>query len=336
MQFVAPDTFGLNYSLTLVIMLVVGGMGRIWGCIIGVVLLGWLPELLHSAASWQPVIFGSILTAIMLFFPSGIAGIVRRRSFFAPGGRAVAPSRTGMTTDYVLSVENIGKSFGGVHAVDDLSFTVRAGEIRSIIGPNGAGKSTALALVSGAIECDRGTIHISGQRVDQAPAFRRARLGLGRTFQHARLIPTLTVYENILLGASVLGSSGSADKHHASSVLKEINLGEVAQKFPDETNQYEQRLTEIGIALAGDPKLLLLDEPGAGLSAPDILKLADLLRDQKARGRAVILVDHIMSLVLPLSDSILVMNSGTPIIDSDPQTVITDPAVRLAYLGERG
>jgi branched-chain amino acid transport system permease protein len=238
--------------------------------------------------------------------------------------------------DCVLSVERIEKSFGGVQAIDDLSFHVRAGEIKSIIGPNGAGKSTALALVSGAIECDRGEIHISGQRVDQAPAFRRARLGLGRTFQHARLIPTLTVYENIMLGASVLGSSGSMDEHHASSMLREMNLEEAAQKFPDETNQYEQRLAEIGIALAGDPKLLLLDEPGAGLSTADIQRLADLLRNQKAKGRAVVLVDHIMSLVLPLSDSILVINSGTPIIDSVPQTVIADPAVRLAYLGERG
>lgn len=183
---------------------------------------------------------------------------------------------------------------------------------------------------------DGGAIHLCGQSVERAPAFRRAQLGLGRTFQHARLIPTLTVYENILLGASVLGSGMHRDEHHASHVLQQVGLEQVAQKFPDQTNQYERRLTEIGIALAGNPRLLLLDEPGAGLSSADIEKLASLLREEKARGRAIILVDHIMSLVLPLSDSILVLNSGMPIIDSDPKTVINDPKVRLAYLGEKG
>lgn len=335
-QFVAPDTFGLNYSLTLVIMLVVGGMGRIWGGILGVVLLGWMPELLREAATWQPVIFGSILAFIMLFAPSGLAGFIRRSSFFAPLDSASihVPSVPGR--DRVLTVMGIEKAFGGVQAVKDLSFHISAGEIKSIIGPNGAGKSTALALISGAISSDRGTVQLCGHDVENASAFRRARLGLGRTFQHARLIPTLTVYENMLLGASVLGKGDLRDEHHASEIIRQMGLEQVSHKFPDETNQYERRLTEIGIALAGDPKLLLLDEPGAGLSSTDIERLANLLRDQKTKGRAIVLVDHIMSLVLPLSDSILVLNSGTPIIDSDPKTVIADPMVRLAYLGEKG
>lgn len=335
-QFVAPDTFGLNYSLTLVIMLVVGGMGRIWGGVLGVVVLGWMPELLREAATWQPVIFGSILAIIMLFSPNGLAGAVRRRSFFAPVKSRSANATPDATEGRVLTLNGIEKTFGGVQAVKGLSFHVCAGEIKSIIGPNGAGKSTALALISGAIASDGGTIQLCGQDVEKAPAFRRARLGLGRTFQHARLIPTLTVYENILLGASVLGSAMRHDEHHASHVLQQVGLEQVAQKFPDQTNQYERRLTEIGIALAGNPRLLLLDEPGAGLSSTDIERLASLLREQKERGRAIILVDHIMSLVLPLSDSILVLNSGTPIIDSDPTTVIANPKVRLAYLGEKG
>jgi ABC-type branched-subunit amino acid transport system permease subunit/ABC-type branched-subunit amino acid transport system ATPase component len=331
-QFVAPDTFGLNYSLTLVIMLVVGGMGRIWGGILGVVLLGWMPELLREAATWQPVIFGSILAIIMLFAPSGLAGFVRRRSFFTPLEEASAAPRLPSGEERVLVVKDIEKTFGGVQAVKGLSFNVGAGEIKSIIGPNGAGKSTALALISGAIPADRGGIELCGHCVKEAPAYQRARRGLARTFQHARLIPTLTVYENMVLGASVLDRR---DEIEASRVLRQLELVDVAQFFPAETNQYERRLTEIGIALAANPRLLLLDEPGAGLSANEIEQLAGLLREQKQRGCAIILVDHIMSLVLSLSDTILVLNSGTPIIDGPPGTVIADPAVRSAYLGER-
>ncbi len=331
-QFVAPDTFGLNYSLTLVIMLVVGGMGRIWGGILGVVLLGWMPELLREAATWQPVIFGSILAIIMLFAPSGLAGFMRRRSVFSPVDAPSAMSALPTGKERVLAVRDIGKTFGGVQAVKGLSFDVSAGEIKSIIGPNGAGKSTALALISGVIAADSGTIELDGHSVEDAPAYHRARLRLGRTFQHARLIPTLTVYENMVLGASVLGSVSETE---ASRILRQLDLVHVTHAFPGQTNQYERRLIEIGMALAANPRLLLLDEPGAGLSSAEIEQLATLLREQKQRGCAIVLVDHIMSLVIPLSDSILVLNSGTPIIDGTPATVIADPDVRSAYLGER-
>ena len=331
-QFVAPDTFGLNYSLTLVIMLVVGGMGRVWGGILGVVLLGWMPELLREAATWQPVIFGSILTIIMLFAPSGLAGFVRRRSFFSPIEGVPAAPQLFSGEERVLAVKNVEKTFGGVQAVKGLSFDVRAGEIKSIIGPNGAGKSTALALISGAIAADSGAIKLGGHSVEDVPAYHRARRGLSRTFQHARLIPTLTVYENMVIGASVLGSHSEIE---ASEILRQLNLVRVANALPGETNQYERRLIEIGIALAANPRLLLLDEPGAGLSSAEIEQLAALLREQKQRGCAIVLVDHIMSLVIPLSDSILVLNSGIPIVDGTPETVIADPQVRRAYLGER-
>lgn len=331
-QFVAPDTFGLNYSLTLVIMLVVGGMGRIWGGILGVVLLGWMPELLREAATWQPVIFGAILAVIMLFAPNGLAGFIRRRSFFSPTDEAPALPSQVSSEARALVVKGIEKTFGGVQAVKGLSFDVGAGEIKSIIGPNGAGKSTALALISGVIPADSGTIQLGGHSVGRAPAYHRARLGLGRTFQHARLIPTLTVYENMVLGASVLGPLSEAE---ASRILRQLDLVQVAHSFPGEINQYKRRLTEIGTALAANPRLLLLDEPGAGLSSAEIEQLAALLREQKERGCAIVLVDHIMSLVIPLSDSILVLNSGTPIIDGTPAKVIADPHVRSAYLGER-
>ncbi len=165
-----------------------------------------------------------------------------------------------------------------MQAVKGLSFDVCAGEIKSIIGPNGAGKSTALALISGAIAADSGTIKLGGHSVGQTPAYHRARLGLGRTFQHARLIPTLTVYENMMLGASVLGGRCEAE---ASRILHQINLEHVAHAFPGETNQYERKLIEIGTALAASPALLLLDEPGAGLSSAEIEQLASKVSDDR-------------------------------------------------------
>lgn len=332
-QFVAPDTFGLNYSLSLVIMLVVGGMGRIWGGILGVVVLSWMPELFRFTATWQPVIYGSILAAIMLFSPSGVAGLIKRRSLFVPEQDIAQDYKPVVASDVVLEVKDIAKRFGGIQAVQGLSLQVRAGEIKSIIGPNGAGKSTALALISGSIPSDHGTISLNGERIDQLPAYKRARAGMARTFQHARLISTLTVYENVVLGASNLGA-GEAESI-ASAVMRELDLYKVASKFPDEVNQYERRLTEIATALAANPNLLMLDEPGAGLSETEIERLGEVLSKERAKGRAIVLVDHIMSLVMKCSDSILVLDAGKPVLDGAPAAVIADPRVRAVYLGER-
>ncbi len=333
-QFVAAGTFGLNYSLMLVVMLVAGGMGRVWGGVVGVIVLGWLPELLRDAATWQPVIFGSLLALIMLFSPSGLAGLARRRSSFAPREGGV-PQEAGVGADgQTLRVSGLEKRFGGVTAVSGVEFEVAAGQIRSIIGPNGAGKSTALALISGALPADAGSIRLDGQEFAGRPAHERARAGLGRTFQHARLISTLTVFENIVLGASIRGGSRQDSEVRAQRVLDKLGLRESAQRFPDEVNHFERRLTEIGSALAAQPTLLLLDEPGAGLSATEIGKLADVLREQRTMGTAIVLVDHIMALVMPLSDRILVLDGGVRIADGDPASVIADPRVRAAYLGE--
>jgi branched-chain amino acid transport system permease protein len=335
-QFVAAGTFGLNYSLMLVVMLVAGGMGRIWGGVVGVIVLGWLPELLRDAATWQPVIFGVLLALIMLFSPSGLAGLVRRRSSFGPRSNnhvSDAP-RHRTASGPLLRVSGLRKRFGGVTAVSDLTFDVAAGEIRSIIGPNGAGKSTALALVSGALPADAGSVQLAGEEFAGRPAHERARAGLGRTFQHARLIPTLTVFENIVLGASMLGGSRRDSEGRATCVLESLGLGAVAQRFPDEINHFERRLTEVGSALAARPALVLLDEPAAGLSAAEIELLANVLREERDRGTAIVLVDHIMALVMPLSDRILVLDGGAQIADGDPSSVTADARVRSAYLGQ--
>lgn len=340
-QFVAAGTFGLQYSLMLVVMLVAGGMGRIWGGVAGVVVLGWLPELLRGFATWQPVIFGSLLAAIMLFSPSGLAGLARRRSAFRPDregshvdGHDSPDPADGPAVGEVLTVSNLRKHFGGVAALSDLNFAVRAGQIQSIIGPNGAGKSTALAVISGALLADAGSITINGQPSATFTADRRALAGLGRTFQHARLIPTLTVFENIMLGASSRSMPRRRSEAIATAVLDRLDLREAALRFPDEINHYQRRLTEIGVALASKPHVLLLDEPGAGLSGSEIDALGRLLHELRSRGMAIVLVDHIMALVMSLSDRILVLDGGVQIADADPAGIMSDSRVRTAYLGE--
>jgi branched-chain amino acid transport system permease protein len=339
-QFVAPSTFGLQYSLMLVVMLVAGGMGRVWGGVAGVVALGWLPELLRDIAGWESVIFGVLLAGLMLFSPQGIAGLVRRRPALVPDpspdaalARATSAVQATAQDGDVLRVQGLRRRFGGVTAVSDLSFAVKAGEIRAVIGPNGAGKSTALALVSGALDTDAGAVTLMGRDCTSHTADRRAKAGLARTFQHARLIPTLTVFENIVLGASIGRCPPAQSVAIASEVLTQLGLDAVASKCPDEINHYERRLTEIGTALASKPSVLLLDEPAAGLSAAEVAALATLLRRLRDSGMAVVLVDHVMDLVVPLADRVLVLERGAPIADGAPDAVMNDGRVRSAYLG---
>lgn len=341
-QFVAPNTFGLHFSLNIVVLLVIGGMGRIWGGALGVIILTWVPELLRFTSSWQPVIFGILLVTIMLFSPSGIAGLLRRRPTVEPvkSGALKAPEHVAVAgqREPLLSVRNIRRSFGGVRAVDDVSFDIAHGQIKALIGPNGAGKSTALALVSGTLETDEGKIAFKGKQIEQLRADLRAHVGIGRTFQHARLISTLTVFENIALGSSA--TNGKLHEENSSieiatAQLKRLGLEDVACCYPCEINQFQRRLTELGTALAGDPELLLLDEPAAGLSNAEIEQLGDFLKGERDVGRAILLVDHVMQLVLPLADEIVVMENGRVIAEGSTDEVFKNEHVQAAYLGRR-
>jgi branched-chain amino acid transport system permease protein len=352
-QFVAPDTFGILFSIMLVVMVVVGGAGRLWGAIVGTIALMWLPEALRSTSTWEPIAFGAVLAAVMLFAPAGVAGLWRRApsitaspalreraraAAMQPGPAAVSPLRRAGSQPPVLSIKDLAKHFGGVRAVHGLSFELRRGAIRAIIGPNGAGKSTALALIAGAVRPDQGRIELDGVPVERLPAHARARLGIGRTFQHTRLIGELTVLENVLIGANAQRGrhrTPADDAASAWAVVERVGLGDVADRLPGEINQYQMRLTEIAMALAGDPRVLLLDEPGAGLSKMEVDQLATLLRTERQRGRSILLVDHVMQLVLTLADDILVLEHGSTIAEGPPDVIVRDHRVTSAYLGTR-
>jgi branched-chain amino acid transport system permease protein len=349
-QFVAPDTFGIFFSIMLVVMVVVGGAGRIWGAILGTAALMWLPELLRSTSTWEPIFFGTALAAVMLFAPAGVAGVWKRAPSIASSSRlrqraAGLPREAGappllrhgpLEVPVVLSVEGLEKRFGGVRAVVGLHLELRGGRVKAIIGPNGAGKSTALALIAGAMLPDRGRIELDGVPIETLAAHQRARMGIGRTFQHTRLIRDLTVLENVTIGFSARRGGSRDSEHEAAAawgVIEKLGLAEVADRHPGEINQFQARLTELATALAGDPRVLLLDEPGAGLSKVEVEQLTEIVSEERRHGRSIILVDHVMQLVLGVADEILVLEHGTPIAEGTPEAILSDGRVQSAYLG---
>ena len=349
-QFVAPDTFGILFSIMLVVMVVVGGAGRLWGAVLGTVVLMWLPEVLRSTSTWEPIVFGTVLAVVMLFAPAGVAGLWRRTPSVA--ATAALRERAGALRAEVapvsplpvasgaslLSVHDLVKHFGGVRAVRGLEFELRRGAIKAIIGPNGAGKSTALALIAGALRPDRGRITLDGVALERLRAHERARRGIGRTFQHTRLISDLTVLENVVVGLNAQRGRhlGRGDEvASAWEVVERVGLADVADSYPGQINHYQMRVAEIAIALAGDPRVLLLDEPGAGLSKTEVSQLATLLSAERQRGRSIILVDHVMQLVLALADEILVLEHGSAIAEGKPDVILRDHRVTSAYLGTR-
>lgn len=336
-QFIAPDTFGVLYSIMILVMLLVGGMGRVWGALLGAVVLMWLPELLRATSEWEPIVFGSALAAVMLFAPNGMAGLIRRQ----PRMPSVAAAPSGeplrnVITKPLLSVEHLSKRFGGVTAVANVNFSIRPQEIKGIIGPNGAGKSTLLALISGLIPNDGGRVLFREQPIHEWPPHRRAAAGIARTFQHARLVRDLTIFENIRVGTypSVRAADARQQLAITLELVREFGLDHVAGKYPSEIDQFSCRLAEIASAVASNPELLLLDEPAAGLSEAEVERLLKLLRWLRDRGATIILVDHVMQLVLGIADSVVVLEHGEMIVETAAAELTSNERVRRAYLGE--
>jgi branched-chain amino acid transport system ATP-binding protein len=249
----------------------------------------------------------------------------------------------------VLRVSRISVRFGGLIAVDDASLDVRAGEIRGLIGPNGAGKTTLFNAVSGLVPTSSGEIAVAGRDVTRLPAYARARLGLRRTFQAVQLARDLTVLENVAIGLDSdlnegwlsiifgLGRRGSVEarmQERVYEILDELDLSGLALRPVSTLTFAQQRYVEIARALVRRPTLLMLDEPAAGLTPPEIATLDRLLmRLCRVSGISILLVEHVMELVLKVCDRIAVLDRGKVIADGTPAEVARDPAVRLAYLG---
>ncbi|WP_024513937.1 branched-chain amino acid ABC transporter ATP-binding protein/permease [Bradyrhizobium sp. Tv2a-2] len=347
MMFVAPDSFPFSQSILFLLAVMVGGAGAQFGPAVGAAITVLLPELLSQLAEYRLLFVGALLLAVLWAAPSGVMGLLAR---FVPRRERkpdAAPvdidlraflGRGGATEE--LIVKGVGISFGGVKAATNVSFVAHPGRITSLIGPNGAGKSTVLNVIGGFYQPDRGSVTRGGVELAGLPAWRVARNGIARTYQTTQLFGAMTVLDNILialrggrLGHPLSALAGAADEDIARALLAFAGYGGRTDLEARYLAHVDLRLVEIARALATRPRVLLLDEPAAGLLRSDKNELGELLKKIATSGIAVILVEHDMQLVMTVSDHIVVLDAGEVIASGGPAQIRSNPAVLKAYLG---
>ena len=359
-RFVNPTPFSINAGIEYLFMAVVGGAGTVWGAVVGAglitILKQWLqdvlPRIFGQSGNFEIIVFGVLMILVLQRARDGLWPMLTRGVSipFPPrlmAAQSTLTSRTWPATgESLLEVRQATKRFGGLLAVNELSFAVAEGEILGLIGPNGAGKSTMFNLISGVHPLSSGEILFRGNRVDGMPQRAIARLGIGRTFQHVKLIGGMTVLENAAIGAHMRGHAGVAraalmlDSFEETQLMAEadrqlqrVGLSEQRNLAAGNLSLGSQRMLEIARALASNPALLLLDEPAAGLRYLEKQSLAGLLRTLRSEGISILLVEHDMEFVMGLADRLVVMDFGEKLAEGLPREMQSNPAVLEAYLG---
>jgi branched-chain amino acid transport system permease protein len=359
LQVVTPGgVFGTLVSAQALILSLFGGVGTLWGPLIGASVLVPLTEALraqlgHILPGIQGVIYGLTIMIVILVAPEGVFWrirdmIMRRRGRVeAEVGPAEEPSsarpirprpiqaHTGSTGEVVLSVNDLSKSFGGLKAVQNVSFDVRRGEIVGIIGPNGAGKTTLFNLLNGFQKPTAGTVHVLGEDVVGLLPNAICRRGIGRTFQVARPFLRMSVLNNVVVGALANSGSGGEAIAAAREALMLVGLGDHAEAAVATLTNLELRLLELARALATKPHLILLDETLAGLGAGEVEEIIPVIRRLSGAGVTIVIIEHTMHAMMRLADRFVVLDHGQVIAQGAPRHVMAERAVVEAYLGKK-
>lgn len=363
-RFVSPAPFNLNIGIEYLFMAVVGGAGHLWGAVLGATLITLLkeklqdilPALLGTTGNFEVIVFGLLMVLVLQRFDEGLWPTLQRLTsrWIKPPARTI-PSATPQPLDQralpaagatLLAAEHVTKRFGGLVANNNVSMSLLAGEVHALIGPNGAGKSTFFNMISGVDAPTQGQVQLMGQVMADSASRRFAALGLGRTFQHVRLLSQRTVLENVALGAHLRAHKGwlssmlRMDRHEEAALLTEARrqiercgLGAFADVPAGSLALGQQRIVEIARALASQPAALLLDEPAAGLRHLEKQSLAQLLRQLRSEGLGILVVEHDMEFVMNLADRITVLEFGTVIATGSPADIQSNQRVLDAYLG---
>jgi branched-chain amino acid transport system permease protein len=358
-RFVSPTPFDVTWSIIFLMMAMVGGSGYLLGAVVGAALItllkNWIQDVLpliapSSSGQLEIVVFSALF---IVFLQRARDGIVPYVAQWLPETERTRPQAAALPRraqpdkgQALMRVEAASRNFGGLIAVNKVSFDLNAGEILALIGPNGAGKTTMFNLITGALRASEGRIEFAGKDITRASACSIARGGIARTFQHVKLRPRMSLLDNVLLGAYARTRAGffagalrldrTEEEHVRSEAMRQLErVGLGARPFDLAGNLPlgNQRLLEIARALAADPVLLVLDEPAAGLRRQEKLKLAELLRTLRAEGLTILLVEHDMDFVMGLVDRIVVMEFGCKLTEGTPEAVRADARVQEAYLG---